>query len=1290
MMRRFLLLTLVALGWACNDTVSVSDQVDPLPLLPSLSILDAPPSACYAPEEVTLLADQTIPVGSIRVGNDQDNLYVIYETSSDWPMWQTSLFVGDDVEGVPTNKNGNPKVGQFPFTSDHSPATTQVVWKVPADQVPSGSAIIAAYAQVGPEDAREGAWAEGPPITQGRSWAMYFTYDLQECAVTEVGSQGGTVATLGQDVVLNIPSGALDGPTEITIEPIDPASIGVSGEESLVHGVLPIEGTIYRFGPDGLHFDEPVEVRLQYDPDALPLDTDEAFLGVYILNGVFQPLTTEVDKENHVLIAATTHFSDYFAGLPSLSDLFITSLSTSIDPLRNDEDFTLSVEAATSPVLAPVPNAELTLTLSGGYPVRQSIPSACAYDDVASSGDTSIYRCQTGYLSPGAVAGPFDFVMRPIFSVNHTLTITTRIDPDPDVGVSDVDASNDLLEIERDVVASQAADLRISGIGFSPAVKKAGTEMTVHAIVESRDASPDAVDAGLQIEFLAGQAGIDIPGELLPDGCTVSPGLTRSTVACDLGTLAPGQSTTRDIVTIPLQAGTRSVEFSVSPTEGDLNPADNTGGGEYTAETSQLDLAVAIDESFDPILPNQTVAYSATVQSLAGSIDPLPRGTLRIQAQGDIHVTNVSDACVDVSAAVAGVDAAVNCDLPSLAPGETAPDFMGMVVEALSPDQEIQAEALLLLPDYVDDPDESNNSDTETTRVRADVEADLGLTAFSVDSDPAKANLDLTYSMQVSNATTSVNDVSGATLELVIDGAVETESLPTFCTSSSTTVPARTTVSCSLPDLARGTSQAAFATVRPTSNALGTDLVATATVRMPPDGVDPDESDNAGELTTPVVSPEMDLILAPIGESADPIDETETVVYSLQAANSAGSDSPDAAPEGSRIELRLTDGNATLVSASPDCEDFSSAGPEPVIVACSFGPLPPGAVTPVYDVELAPVGAPQILEVSVEVQPHYASTEVNPGDNSATETTTVNLVQTPSYVYVVNQSSNNVSVVDPGTDQVVATIPVGLNPYAAAITPDGSEVWVTHSAGSVDIISTASNTAAVGAVSVGSALWDLAFSPDGATAYFSRNSSGAITVVDVASRSVSKTITGLSFPRGIAVLPDGSKAYVAGNAAVFVLELTGNTLSNSIAVDGQAYFVAAAPDNSAVYVTQDPSTGPGLLRTIDTGSDALVGPGIAVGSSPYPVELNPTGTEAYVADGSGTLYFVDLVAGSTTTSIPVTTGTGSRLSRNADGSSLFLTSYSDPGILTEIDTGSRSVSATTSVGSYPVGIAVKN
>ena len=47
-------------------------------------------------------------------------------------------------------------------------------------------------------------------------------------------------------------------------------------------------------------------------------------------------------------------------------------------------------------------------------------------------------------------------------------------------------------------------------------------------------------------------------------------------------------------------------------------------------------------------------------------------------------------------------------------------------------------------------------------------------------------------------------------------------------------------------------------------------------------------------------------------------------------------------------------------------------------------------------------------------------------------------------VYVANDNSNTVSVIDTATNTVTATVPVGSYPSGVAVSPDGTKVYVAN------------------------------------------------------------------------------------------------------------------------------------------------------------------------------------------------------------------------------------------------------
>ena len=46
------------------------------------------------------------------------------------------------------------------------------------------------------------------------------------------------------------------------------------------------------------------------------------------------------------------------------------------------------------------------------------------------------------------------------------------------------------------------------------------------------------------------------------------------------------------------------------------------------------------------------------------------------------------------------------------------------------------------------------------------------------------------------------------------------------------------------------------------------------------------------------------------------------------------------------------------------------------------------------------------------------------------------------FAYITNAVSNTVSVIDTATNNVTATVPVGIEPTGVAVSPDGTKVYV--------------------------------------------------------------------------------------------------------------------------------------------------------------------------------------------------------------------------------------------------------
>ena len=216
--------------------------------------------------------------------------------------------------------------------------------------------------------------------------------------------------------------------------------------------------------------------------------------------------------------------------------------------------------------------------------------------------------------------------------------------------------------------------------------------------------------------------------------------------------------------------------------------------------------------------------------------------------------------------------------------------------------------------------------------------------------------------------------------------------------------------------------------------------------------------------------------------------------------------------------------------------------------------------------------------------------------------------------YITNVNSNTVSVIDTVTNTVIATIPVGLNPFGVAVSFDGSKVYFTH-VGGVSVIDTVTNTV-VATIPVGlssSCCGGVAVTPDRSKVYVVNSNANTVSVIDTATNTVIGSPIPVQLdPRGVAVAPDGSKVYVADEIAFFggtvsVIDTVTNAVSATIPIgDPPLGGVAVTPDGSKVYVTQVTT-----VSVIDTVTNTVIAT-IPVGLIPEGVAVTPDGSKVYV------------------------------------------------------------------------------
>ncbi|WP_330334813.1 IPT/TIG domain-containing protein [Streptomyces sp. NBC_00536] len=264
---------------------------------------------------------------------------------------------------------------------------------------------------------------------------------------------------------------------------------------------------------------------------------------------------------------------------------------------------------------------------------------------------------------------------------------------------------------------------------------------------------------------------------------------------------------------------------------------------------------------------------------------------------------------------------------------------------------------------------------------------------------------------------------------------------------------------------------------------------------------------------------------------------------------------------------------------------------------------------------------------SVPVAGYAQDVEVNPAGTVA---------------YAATAIANTVAVIDTATATVTATIPLAGIPNAVTVNASGSRVYVADSsAHRVDVIDTATNTVTA-TVPVPGNLQSIDVNPAGTTVYVTTFSPGALVAIDTATNTVASSLPVATPTYGLVINPAGTAVYVAtgGGNALLKVDTATNTVTASIPVTG-AVSPAITPDGSKIYVTAATTGGVTVIDAATSTVTAFVG-GLG---SPSDVQVNSTGTTAYVADQvnpsgtAGNIYALDTTTNAVTTAATGVTGT---------------------------------------------------
>jgi YVTN family beta-propeller protein len=212
--------------------------------------------------------------------------------------------------------------------------------------------------------------------------------------------------------------------------------------------------------------------------------------------------------------------------------------------------------------------------------------------------------------------------------------------------------------------------------------------------------------------------------------------------------------------------------------------------------------------------------------------------------------------------------------------------------------------------------------------------------------------------------------------------------------------------------------------------------------------------------------------------------------------------------------------------------------------------------------------------------------------------------------------------IDVSGDTKAGVARLGLSPVHAAVLPSGSAVYVANSLDDTVSTYSTSDSTKVTTISLGTGAKPVfVATAESGTVYVANAGANTVGAITVATNVMAKTVPLGFSPVALAETPDGKKVYAVGGSTGVVSINTADESLNAPVTDGglnTPVWVVARSDSQRAYVLNQG----GLLVTLDTATDAVVGSDVAVGAGANFMFYDPARNRLYIVNPSSTQVVV--------------------------------------------------------------------
>lgn len=231
-------------------------------------------------------------------------------------------------------------------------------------------------------------------------------------------------------------------------------------------------------------------------------------------------------------------------------------------------------------------------------------------------------------------------------------------------------------------------------------------------------------------------------------------------------------------------------------------------------------------------------------------------------------------------------------------------------------------------------------------------------------------------------------------------------------------------------------------------------------------------------------------------------------------------------------------------------------------------------------------------------------------------------------LYVTNQNSSTVSVVNTQTNTVSANLPTSFSPAGAALAPNGARIFTACPNGNAVFIFNTATNALAATLSIGQAPMGVA--ADTTRLYVTLNGNAALAVYNSTTLAQQAVLRVGFGPSAVAVSPGSGLVYVANtfSSTVTVVDparigTNNNPVIGSIAVPDSPVAIVISPNGLSAWVL---SSATPMLSRINLGN-GVVAERIALPLQPAGLAIAPDNTRIYVTGYGPTVASVDVASG---------------------------------------------------------------